>query len=317
MGRTTRRALAVAGVVALAALLAPQPVQADPMERVLNGHGFMPTGHLPDPFLATYVRSSTGGAVFELPLLNIDIGGDEVDLFEGNVLYLTQGFEYQQQVMEWLAIRFGAFGLGRGGIEGSSILAQGVSWGVGGSAGASARLWRWDKAQISATADVSGGSLWTINLIDFVDDLVENGWTEDSSIADETTISYPRAGLNGAWAPKPWLGLTGYLELGWMEAWGKVSGVSNAVSGGVTAGIDFAAIGGAPVGLLFSYEVDPFLLAGDDHSLELSSVGVGVFYTGREDLGLGLEATAIHAPQGYNDEMMTIYEFSTVMHFFF
>lgn len=317
MTRRNLRAVATVGLIALVALAAPSAAHADPAERVLNGHRFMPSANLPAPFLASYVRSSTGGAIFELPLLSVDIGGEEVGLVKGNVLYLTQGFEYQQQVTNWLAVRALGTGLGRGGIEGSSILAQGVSWGGGGALGATARLWRGDTAQLSGSFDISGGNIWGINLIDFVADIIENGWTEDSSIVASTTVSYPRASLLGAWAPQPWLGLTGYFSAGWMQLWGAEEGTAEALGGGLTAGVDFAAIGGTPVGLQLSYEIDPFLMLGDDSSVQLSSISGGIFYTGREDLGLGLEVSAIRAPQGYSDDSMTIYEFSTVMHFFF
>ena len=82
-------------------------------------------------------------------------------------------------------------------------------------------------------------------------------------------------------------------------------------------GFDFAATGGPPVGLLFSFEVDPIIQAGDDVTERLLGVAGGLFYTGREDLGLGLEVTGVRAPQGYTGDFMTVIAVSTVMHYYF
>ena len=256
--------------------------------------------------------------MFKMPLLNVDIGGSQIELIEGNVLYLTQEFEYQLAVKDWLAIRVGGRGLGRGGIEGSSVLIQGVSWGFGGGIGATARLWRGDTAMLSTSFDVDGGSAYGINLIDFMERLIEEGWTEDTSIVESVTAAFPRLGLRGAWAPKPWLGVTGYVEGGWAQTWVRsVKESDPIVAAGMTVGVDFNELGGTPIGLLLTLESDPFLQEAANMTESLTSLGGGLFYTGAQDLALGFEVTGVTAPQGYDDRRITVVQFSTTLQYYF
>ncbi len=305
-------------VLLVAAAVFPQPVLAQDTGRILGGHTFIPSGQMHQPFVASYVRSGTGLSVFTMPLLDVGIGGTNVELVEGNVLYLTQQFEYQLALKDWLAIRVGGSGLGRGGIEGSSVLIQGVNWGFGGGIGAMARLWRGDTAMLSTSFDVNGGSAYGINLIDFVERLIEEGWTEDTSIVESVTAAFPRFGVHGAWAPKPWLGMTGYVEGGWAQTWVRsVKETDSVIAAGLTVGVDFNELGGTPIGLLFTLESDPFLQQGVNMTESLTTLGGGVYYTGASDLGLGLEVTSITTPQGYDDRRTTVMQFSTTLQYYF
>jgi hypothetical protein len=193
-----------------------------------------------------------------------------------------------------------------------------VNWAFGGAAGATARLWRGDTAMLSGSLDVGGGAAYGINLIDFIERLIEEGWTDDSSIVESVTLAYPRFGLHGAWAPKPWLGITGYVEQGWAQTWVRSVKETNPITAaGLTLGIDFKELGDTPIGLLFTFESDPYLLKGDNVADSMTAFGGGLYYTGASDLGLGVEVTAVRAPQGYKDMTTTLMQLSTTLQYYF
>jgi hypothetical protein len=107
MRHRSRTLFVLTGLLLVAAAAFAQPLLALETGRTQGGHTFMPTGQMHQPFVVSYVRSGTGLSIFAAPLLNVEIGGNEISLIEGNVLYLTQEFEYQLAVNGWLAVRAG------------------------------------------------------------------------------------------------------------------------------------------------------------------------------------------------------------------
>jgi hypothetical protein len=277
MAESHRTAAAVLSIALVVVVCGVSPVAAGDGGRTLGGHTFMPSAQVRDPFITTYLVSGTGVSIFQLPFLTVDWEGPEPVVVEGDVLYLVQGFRYQRALNDWLAVRGGFSATGRGGIDGRSVFAQGVIWSFAGGFGATARVWGAEHAALAVSADVVLGTAYTINIMDFVEDIIEGGWDEDLSLMSESNTSQGRLGLVGAWAPKRWLGATASVDWAWADGSGDRSWDERKLGGSGTVGIDFKELDAVPVGVRFAFSSQPIGQGGIGPADDIRSYGVGLF----------------------------------------
>jgi hypothetical protein len=313
----SRRTAAAVLCIALVVAFGASPVGAGDAGRTLGGHTFMPSIQANDPFITTYLLSGTGFSIFQLPMLTIDWEGPEPLVVEGDVLYLVQGFRYQRAVNDWLAVRGAFSATGRGGIDGKSVFAQGVMWSFAGGLGATARVWGDERAALAVSADVGLGTAYTINILDFVEDIIESGWDEESSLVAESNTSQGRLGLTGAWAAKRWLGVTGSVDWGWADGSGDGSWGGRRLGGSGTVGVDFKELSAVPVGVRFAFSSQPIDQGGTGPDDDVRSYGIGVFYTGRTDLSIGFDTIFLRLPLIDSDVETDAMQFSIDMRYYF
>ncbi|MEA3409066.1 MAG: hypothetical protein U9Q95_01825 [Candidatus Eisenbacteria bacterium] len=317
MTESHRTAAAVLCIALVVVAFGASPARAEDAGRTLGGHTFMPSAQVRDPFITTYLLSGTGVSIFQLPLLTIDWEGPEPVIVEGDVLYLVQGFRYQRAVNEWLAVRGAFSATGRGGIDEKSIFAQGVMWSFAGGLGATARVWGAERAALAVSADVVLGNAYTINIFDYVEDIIEDGWDEESSLLSESSTSHGRLGLAGAWAPKRWLGVTASVDWAWTDGSGDRSWDERKLGGSGTVGIDFKELDAVPVGVRVAFSSQPIGQGGTGPADDIRSYGVGVFYTGRPDLSIGADAIFLRLPLIDSDVKTDAMQFSIDMRYYF
>jgi hypothetical protein len=312
-----RTAAAVLCIALVVVAFGASPVGAEEAGRILGGHTFMPSTQVRDPFIATYLLSGTGMSIFQLPMLTIDWEGPEPVIVEGDVLYLVQGFRYQCAVNDWLAVRGAFSATGRGGIDGRSVFAQGVMWSFAGEFGATARVWGAERATLAVSADMALGNAYTINILDYVEDIIEGGWDEDLSLVSESSTTLGRLGLVGAWAPRRWLGVTASVDWGWAAGAGDRNWDGRRLGGGGTVGIDFKELGAVPIGVRFALSSQPIGQGGTDPADDIRSYGVGLFYTGRPDLSIGADTIFLRLPLIDSDAKTDALQFSVDMRYYF
>lgn len=312
--RTVAAALCIALVLVA---FGASPAGAGDAGRTLGGHTFMPSIQVRDPFITTYLLSGTGVSIFQLPMLTIDWEGPEPVVVEGDVLYLVQGFRYQRALNDWLAVRGAFSATGRGGIDGKSAFVQGVMWSFAGELGATARVWSTERAALAVSTDVALGNAYTINVLDFVEDILESGWDDETSLVSESKTSQGWLGLVGAWAAKRWLGVTASVDWGWAEGSGDRIWNSRRLGGSGTVGIDFKELDAAPVGVRFAFSSQPIDQGGTGPDDDIRSYGVGVFYTGRPDLSIGADTIFLRLPLIDSDVKTDALQFSIDMRYYF
>lgn len=312
--RTAAAALCIALVLVA---FGASPVGAGDAGRTLGGHTFMPSIQVRDPFITSYLLSGTGVSIFQLPMLTIEWEGPEPVVVEGDVLYLVQGFRYQRALNDWLAVRGAFSATGRGGIDGKSAFVQGVMWSFAGELGATARVWSTERAALAVSTDVALGNAYTINVLDFVEDILESGWDEEISLVSESNTSQGRLGLVGAWAAKRWLGVTASVDWGWTEGSGDRIWNSRRLGGSGTVGIDFKELDAVPVGVRFAFSSQPIDQGGTGPDDDIRSYGVGVFYTGRPELSIGVDAISLRLPLIDSDAETNALQFSIDMRYYF
>ena len=286
-------------VTALATSLVASPVGAQNPGRELNGHRFLLSGQVPSPFVTSFIRTTTGGgAALNVKTPFIDVDGDTLGTLEGNVGFVLLGFEYQQKVTSWLALRGGFTASARLGTDEQSILAQGVTgilgWGIGGSV----LLVTKPTWLVSGGLDFQQNGFVGLVPFRFAQTVIDSGGlTKDNNLVSTTGTVSSRATLRGGWAPRRWLGATGVIEAGV----GDIQDLrSKGVYGGAaTVGVDFRELGWWPVGVMGFVRYDSFNQNGADLSSSSTRLGMGVLYTGRRDFSIGLEGSTISfTPQG-------------------
>jgi hypothetical protein len=303
--RAPHRLLPLLGGMALCgSLIAPLQAQSDSIRRTLGKHTFLPSTLLGDPFAGTYVRNLTGGGSavgLQVPRLNLD---DQIVEYEdATINFLQIGMEYQQSVTKWLAIRAGFTGGARLGTSATALLAEGVTAQFGATFGATARLIRSDRLIVSATADVLPQVAYQVSILDYVKDVVENGFDNAStSLVDESSPYRYRFGAQAAYSVAPWLGLQATGTVG--PAKNQVDSTDTEVRFGAGASIDFDPIG-PPIGVLLGYlYTDP--AQGADVVGSAGITNVGIFYTGHKRLTVGLDMQFTSADQTQGEKKINV-----------
>jgi len=282
--------------------------------RELGGHRFVPSRIVVDPFIASRFTSSIGfgGARnLEVPVYNYQ--DSLVTTVTGDLGFMNIDFEYQQQVTGWLALRGGVGAIARLGVDGFSFAAEGVSTIYGYNVGATGRILRSGRFQLSAALDYSSNALYGVQPLTYlqgvggevrrgIDSVLAIGGTVDSTtirdILDQIDLSQYNAvqqgtanrtsvGLRLAYAATPWLGFTVATQ----------SGVGNLlqrkdlgiIDVGAGASLDFGALWNVPIGVALSTRYQNANERSSDLGADITTFGAFISYAARRDLALGLD----------------------------
>jgi hypothetical protein len=303
------------GLALVATLVGPAEAQKDSIRRTLGKHTFLPSTLLGDPFAGTYVRNLTGGGSavgLQVPKLNLD--EQIVEYQDATINFLQIGMEYQQSVTKWLALRAGFTGGARLGTSATALLAEGVTAQFGATFGATARLIRTDRLIVSATADVLPQVAYQISILDYVKDVVDNGFENAStSLVDESSPYRYRFGATTAYSVAPWLGLQATGTVG--PAKNQADSTDTEVRFGAGASIDFDPIG-PPIGVLVGYLYnDP--AQGADVTGSAGIMNLGIFYTGHKRFLVGLDMQFSSADQTQGNKKINVAQGRIVLRYDF
>lgn len=254
-----------------------------------NGHTFSTISRVPDAFVRSYIRNELGVSnTFDIDIPLGIIDGDTLFASRGSLLFATLGLEYQQTIKDWIAIRGEFRVLGRLGTGTSALLATGVSATTGFELGWLIRLLETNRSYLSLSFDVRNSSFTTINIADFVDDVIDG---EDAELVRTTPSMRAGLGLRFTHAFSPLVGLISFVESGYGESVDRLSKDEWYTRFGATVDFDLAAVNWLPIGLAVGYEQDSFPEGGADITDVARGFLFRIGYTGREDLALGLNFT--------------------------
>ena len=251
-----------------------------------NGHTFSPITGVPDAFVRSYIRNDIGisnTAEVDIPLGII--GEDTLFASRGALVFANLGIEYQQTIKDWIAFRAKLLVNGRLGTGTSALLSSGVSAATGFELGWLIRLMETDRGYMSLSFDVKNTEFTTINIADFVDDIINE---ENAELVRSTPSMRTGVGLRYTHAFSPLVGLISYFETGYGESVDRVSDDEWFTEFGATVDFDLAAVGWVPIGLAVGYLQYSFPEGGADITDVVRGVVFRIGYTGREDLALGL-----------------------------
>jgi hypothetical protein len=276
--------------------MSPVAAQERSNRRTLAGHSFIASSLVSDPFVGTYIRTITGGGRaldLQVPVYNLD--GDQIASLGGNIAYFLLGLGYQQQLAKWVALRVSVSGSARLGTNHISLLAEGATAVYGGTFGATFRLIEKRRFYFSATAEARSNSLYGVSPLTFAQKVIESGGVDSTTQLLSSGDNWRLVGgLRAAYAFAPWVGLTGLVEYGPAKRFfANEEGERNTrqLTMGGLASVDLRPGTGVPIGFTGSVRYQSEGDQGDDLASRQAILGLGVFYTGRRDLSLGLEAS--------------------------
>lgn len=300
MGASIRRPIlaAFAAFVVLggaqATLAQTETAVAKTYEREVGPHRF-PGAVIPNPFVATYVRASTGIAstsgmeigVYDFSDPPVLLARVPVDL-----QYLIQEFEFQQRVGDGVAVRLALSGSGRMGTEPSALLAEGVSVIMGWVLGGTIRLVDQPGFELAGTLEAKGNDMTIISVRSWVEDVLENPENPEgnSPVSDESNLQM-NAGLRAAWGTSQTTGFLLYGDLGFQEPYeeGTDTEVYGKIGGGLS--LDMHEKWHPDLGFLLSAVYQSDSGRNDDISGGGWQAGLGIFYTGRPEFTAGVQTS--------------------------
>jgi len=288
--------------------------------RELGGYRFVPAPDLDGPFLVTDFSSATGAAIakgVDVPLLVVP--GDPPDTLltlEGDFVYVLAIARYQQRVSDRLAVRFRGSGTSRVGTSGEALLSQGLSATYGGGVGATVALGGNDRLLCSGLLDFKIAKVLVIDFVRFAQDVVDGQWNDLSLIKTEWR-KILSGGLSTAYALNHWSGVVAMGNLG--GAIGNTGGASLAWRLAVALSMDLARRrpDGPPIGIVLTGALDDERFVNETQADLSSKLGLGVFYTGRPDLALGLDVDWSRVRFAQNDSVAYPFSFSLALRYLF
>ena len=262
--------------------------QPSPCHRCLNGFRFVPSSVVDEPFINTSFENATGGGMalnLKVPVRNL--AGDTVSTLNGNIGFFLLDFEYQKQIARWLGLRVGVNGIGRLGTSLEALIASGISAAMGGYVGATVPIWTKPNFMVSAVADLKNNKQWDVDPYTYAKDVVDSGYTPDSKavLLGSERVNRWSFGLRGAWAVKPWMGLSANIEPGGAD--GDVSGNKSLNTFGALAGFDLQKLWDVPISTSVAYRVRTGSGKSGNISGGYRSAQLGVFYNALSSVLIG------------------------------
>jgi hypothetical protein len=315
MGDSTREPIVSALAAAIAvfvglggapvALSQTEAVVAAPYEREVGPHRFPGAVGIPNPFLSTFVRSSTGIAstsgmdvgIYDFSDPPVLLVRKQVDL-----KYLVQEFEFQQRVGEDVAVRLALSGSGRLGTEPAALLAEGVSVIMGWTAGGTIRLAERPNFKLAGSLEASGNSLTVISVRSWIEDVIDDSDNPEgnSPVADESNLRM-NAGLRAAWGKSRTTGFLLHGDVGFQEPYEEIEDTDVYWKTGAGLSLDMHEKWGPDLGFLLSAVYQSETNRNNDIGGGGWQTGLGIFYTGRPEFTAGLQTIYTNLKQTDSD----------------
>ncbi len=289
------------------------------LSRQVGPHRFAGAASIPNPFLSTFVRSSTGIAStsgMEVGLFNFEdppvlLATKQVDL-----MYLIQAFEFQQRTGDNLAWRLALTGSGRLGTDTAALLTEGVSAIMGWTLGCTVRLVERPGFQLSGTLDANRNALTVISIRSFIEDAVANPDTT-TSISEDLSNLRVNTGLRAAWGRSETIGYLLSADLGFQEPYDDTEDTEVYWQAGGAVSIDMRERWRPDLGFLVNANYVSSSSRNEDLGGGGWTTGLGIFYTGRPELTVGIQTMYTRLQQTTSDEKFGAFGLNLVLRYDF
>ncbi len=325
MRAMTRAAIpALATVLLLASAWPAAQAQPDPpggpvLSRQVGPHVFAGSTAVPSPFLSTFVRSTTGFAAtsgMEVGLYNFADPESLLATQQVDLKYLLQTFEFQQRVSDGAAVRLAVSGSGRLGTDTAALLTEGVSAITGWTLGGTFRLAERPGFKLSGSLDAASNSLTVISIRSFVEDAIAN---QDTLGAISQGLSNWRAstGLRAAWGKSETIGYLLSADLGLQEPYDESEDNEFYWQAGGAVSIDMRERWRPDLAFLLSASYASSSSRNEDLGGGGWNAGLGIFYSGRPELTVGVQTIYTRMNQTTSDETFGAYGMSLLLRYDF
>jgi hypothetical protein len=282
-------ALVAALVVGGGAAVAHEPDDDTHWNRELNGHYFIPSLTIADPFLPTEFSLITGAGVAWADGPSFDPRGNPTGRDSYVAGALTHTTSFQVNILRFWAVHLTAAGGLYGGANAKSALALGATVPADIIAGTTVSfvLCRW--LRLGGTFDYDWQYSHVIDPLAAVQRSLAVDQADPSTIKQRVTTSQVAPGVTAAFAPHPSLGFVASLQYLWLtrDDGSTTTDVNNLVFG-IDGQLDLRPlVHRVPVALLLGYRVQAPLGSSEPLSQDVEG---GIYYSGKKALVLGVVA---------------------------
>jgi len=305
------------GLILLLSILAVSPARAQTEGRpVLADHQFVSTDLVPDAFVRTYVRSDLGaalaGTIHYPPLL---IAGDTLQALDGSLSYARLDAEYQQELRDWMAVRF-AYGLRtRIGTRLSSLVSEGVTVASGFEFGWLARLHQSHRTSLVGSLAVSSQYITIVDVKQFAEDVANR--VPDARLIDLVPTVRSNGGLRLAWAISKQFGTTFVGEGSYGESPRRRDADSWEYNFGASVDFDGRAAWNIPLGLALAYHQTSIPTWTTDASGNTSESVLRLAYNAKPDFLVAVDVLGVFSRENTRTVPVWAGGFSISLRYYF
>ncbi len=269
-------------------------------ERTLNGHQFMPSQFILDPFVGTRFGTELGGATAVSLSRNFyDLNGDLLLTLEGSVFYATLGMNFQQNLGEKWAVGVGGSALIRSGTNAMSFINDGAT--------VNSDILVWGRRMIhrGQKSQLTGGINWQYSTAtiftprDFANHIIEGGSLDTAPFLTSGKTWSLQADLLWAYAFSPTFGMRANGSFGVQEKFDSSEILLGKNRVGLLGEVNFNGRYGLPLGITLGYFHG---FPNDVVSTGISGTVLGFWYTAKQDFVIGLETGVLFIPSDDGDE---------------
>ena len=308
-------------VLVLAVLwLAPPPAIAgdDPSPPVriphLGAHVFVPDAFIPEPFVATHLRTSVGmGQAVDFQTTLLEIGGEPVLGLKGDLLFAELGFEYQNAIKDWIAVRARAKVSGRLGTGVQTLLSEGVTAAMGFDFGWLFRLRQGERSLLSGSIDFGNNQTTGIRISGFVEDVIAG---VDASLVRTTPSMRGSGGLRSAHGFSELIGMGVSGDVGYGESSLRTRADSWFYTIGAKVDFNLRYPVGVPLGFVTGVQFENVPQSHADIADGVYGFLLRIAYTGTDDLAVGLQLTFERIPTHESDQNLEVHSAAFDMRYF-
>ncbi len=305
-----------------------QEIVQDRKLPILDGHRFIPTSTVPDPFITSYLRSNTGFGFLLDANIPVITEADTIAVLQGDIAFAVLGFEYQQAIVDFLALRIGFGGAIRTGTDGQTLLAEGLNARYAFGFGITGRVFRTEDFLLSVVADYESSKLiamdpfgFTQRIVDECRDAPDVGQCiidSEQTLLTSGRVSALTGGARAAWSPIEWFGLRGRVELGAGDVSDVESDLSTTILNlGLAADFDLLEVTPVPLGFVLGFDGQIFGGRGSDLAESARRFNAGIFYTGRKEFSVGVEGIFGKVALSKSDESVDSITINLRLRYFF
>jgi hypothetical protein len=277
----------------------PAPPPAERWNQAMNGHFFLPSHLIDDPFSYTAFGltfglgsgNALGPSVQLTPPPPVVLPGGKWYGFTG----LGVGLVMDVRFLEYLSARAALNTIAYLGTGNGAVIAVGSTARITGIVGVKGSLPVGNQFRFAASFDMSYGPVFSLLIAQGARDIVDACLIDPQNcqvdlrdlLQSSNTVTYI-GGLAGSWAPLPYLGFTVNGKFIAPTKTGKASISQNGTTFAFQADFDAKPLlSWLPLGLNAVYSVTSPI--GSNGVTTTQDYGVGLYYTGRPNLALGLE----------------------------
>lgn len=285
----------------------------------LNGHKFLSNSIVRSPFIRSYLQNKLGaGQTMDLKIPAVIIDSHKVLQLQGELVYTSIDFEYQQSIRDWMAFRARIVVNGRLGTETGALISQGLNVSSSYEFAWLFNLYHNKKFAFSGELNIFNSSFITIDLNKFIQGVIDSGGIVKSNKLVSTVPSLRAGGkLLGSYAFNKSLGVTVNLNTEYGETTDRNSKGKLFFEYGAAFDYDFLPAQKVPIGLLAGFYHNELPTSTQQVENQPNNLFFQISYTGRENLNLGLELNyQVYKPTGFEESIKFVTAGLNMRYFF-